>query len=235
MVLRGIIQNIGIRHQIGQQIGGSELATQRTLYISEETPHGDHLVDIYSYLLDHNIIFLTGEIDEEMAETVIAQLLYLESLGTEDDIRILINSPGGLVTAGFAIYDTMQCISCSISTVCMGQAASMAAVLLAAGTYGKRLAFPDARMMIHQPLGGAEGQASDVEIQAKEIGRVKRHLNEILVQLTGQPMEVIERDTDRDFFLNAEEAVDYGLIDRIMNPGEGIVNWKKIKEYTNSR
>ena len=206
--------------------GGNEL-TQRTLYISEETPHGDHQVDIYSHLLDHNLIFLTGEIDEEMAETVIAQLLYLESLDTEDDIRIFINSPGGLVTAGFAIYDAMQCISCSISTLCMGQAASMAAVLMAAGTPGKRLAFPDARMMIHQPLGGAEGQASDVEIRAKEIGRVKRHLNQILVQHTGQPMEVIERDTDRDFYLDAEESVEYGLIDRIINPGEGLVKWKK--------
>jgi ATP-dependent Clp protease protease subunit len=184
------------------------------------------LVDIYSRLLDHNLIFLTGEIDDELAENVIAQLLYLESLDNKDDIRVLINSPGGLVTSGFAIYDAMQCISCNISTICIGQAASMAAVLLAAGTVGKRLAFPDARMMIHQPLGGAEGQASDVEIRAKEMGRVKRHLNQILVNHTGQSMEVIERDTDRDFFLSAEESVQYGLIDRIMKPGEGLITWK---------
>lgn len=198
----------------------------KTIYVSEQTPHGEHLVDIHSHLLDHNLIFLTGEIDDEMAENVIAQLLYLESLDTKDDIRILINSPGGLVTAGFAIYDAMQCISCNISTICIGQAASMAAVLLAAGNVGKRLASPDARMMIHQPLGGAEGQASDVEIRAKEIGRVKRHLNQILVNHTGQSMEVIEKDTDRDFFLNAEESVEYGLIDRIMKQGEGLITWK---------
>jgi ATP-dependent Clp protease protease subunit len=198
----------------------------KTIYVSEQTPHGEHLVDIYSRLLDHNLIFLTGEIDDEVAENVISQLLYLESMDTKDDIHILINSPGGLVTAGFAIYDAMQCISCNISTICIGQAASMAAVLLAAGNVGKRLASPEARMMIHQPLGGAEGQASDVEIRAKEIVRVKRHLNQILVNHTGQSMEVIERDTDRDFFLNAEESVQYGLIDRIMKPGEGLITWK---------
>jgi ATP-dependent Clp protease protease subunit len=198
----------------------------KTIYVSEQTPHGEHLVDIYSRLLDHNLIFLTGEIDDEVAENVISQLLYLESMDTKNDIRILINSPGGLVTAGFAIYDAMQCISCNISTICIGQAASMAAVLLAAGNVGKRLASPEARMMIHQPLGGAEGQASDVQIRAKEIGRVKRHLNQILVNHTGQSMEVIERDTDRDFFLNADESVEYGLIDRIMRPGEGLINWK---------
>jgi ATP-dependent Clp protease protease subunit len=198
----------------------------KTIYVSEQTPHGEHLVDIYSRLLDHNLIFLTGEIDDEVAENVISQLLYLESMDTKEDIRILINSPGGLVTAGFAIYDAMQCISCNISTICIGQAASMAAVLLAAGNVGKRLASPEARMMIHQPLGGAEGQASDVQIRAKEIGRVKRHLNQILVNHTGQSMEVIERDTDRDFFLNADESVEYGLIDRIMRPGEGLINWK---------
>lgn len=198
----------------------------KMIYVSEQTPHGEHLVDIYSRLLDHKLIFLTGEIDEEMAENIIAQLLYLESMDNEDDIRILINSPGGLVTAGLAIYDAIQCSACNISTICIGQAASMAAVLLASGTVGKRLAFPDARMMIHQPLGGAEGQASDVEIRAKEIGRVKRHLNQIMVNHTGQSMEVIEKDTDRDFFLNAEESVKYGLVDRIMKPGEGLITWK---------
>ncbi|MCL7413113.1 MAG: ATP-dependent Clp protease proteolytic subunit [ANME-2 cluster archaeon] len=198
----------------------------KMIYVSEQTPHGEHLVDIYSRLLDHNLMFLTGEIDDEMAENIVAQLFYLESLDNEDDIRILINSQGGLVTAGLAIYDAIQCIKCNISTICIGQAASMAAVILASGTHGKRLAFPDARVMIHQPLGGAEGQASDVEIRAKEIGRVKRHLSQIMVNHTGQPIEVIERDTDRDFFLNAEESVEYGLIDRIMKPGEGLITRK---------
>lgn len=198
----------------------------KTLYVTEKTPHGEHLVDIFSRLLDDHIIFLTGEINEETAETIIGQILYLESQEFEGDIQIYINSPGGLVTAGLAIYDTMQCISCTISTICMGQATSMGAILLAAGAKGRRMAFPNARVMIHQPLGGAEGQASDIEIQAKEIGRVKKHLNEILVYHTGQPMEIIERDTDRDFFLTAEEAVEYGLIDGIMKAGEGVVRRK---------
>lgn len=202
------------------------MSNTRQLYVSEQTSHGEHMVDIFSRLLDDHIIFLTGDIDEEMAETIISQLLYLESLDFEGDIQIYINSPGGLVTAGLAIYDTMQCIACNIATICMGQAASMAAVILAAGTKGKRMAYPNARAMIHQPLGGAEGQASDVEIQAKEMGRVKRHLNEILVAHTGQPMAIIERDTDRDFFLTAEEAVEYGLIDGIMKVGEGVVKLK---------
>lgn len=203
------------------------MATEKTLYVSEQTPHGPHLVDIYSRLLDDQIIFLNGEINDDMAENIIAQLLYLESKDFEGDIRLYINSPGGLVTAGLAIYDTMQCIRCSVATICLGQAASMAAILLAAGTRGKRVAFPNARVMIHQPLGGAQGQASDIEIQAKEMGRVKKHLNDILVYHTGQPMEVIERDTDRDFFLTAEESVEYGLIDRIARAGEGVVKLNK--------
>lgn len=199
------------------------MVTPKTLYISEETPHGPHLVDVFSRLLDDQIIFLTGEINDEAAESIIAQLLYLEAKEFEGDIRIYINSPGGVITAGLAIYDTMQCISCSVATVCVGQASSMAAVLLAAGAGGKRMAFPNARVMIHQPLGGAEGQASDIEIQAKEINRAKKCLDEILVHHTGQPMEVIEKDTDRDFFLTAEEAIEYGLIDRIIRAGEGVV------------
>jgi ATP-dependent Clp protease protease subunit len=190
----------------------------KTLYV----PHGKESVDIYSRLLDDQIIFLTGEINDELAENIIAQLLYLESKDFEGDIQIYINSPGGLITSGLALYDTMQCISCSIATVCVGQAASMAAVLLAAGTKGERMAFPDARMMIHQPLGGAQGQASDIAIQAKEMSRVKKRMNEILVYHTSQPMEVIEKDTDRDFFLTAEEAVNYGLIDKIVRAGEGV-------------
>lgn len=200
------------------------MAIPKTLYVSEQTPQGPHLVDVYSRLLDDQIILLTGEINDDTAESIIAQLLYLESKDFEGDIRIYINSPGGMITAGLAIYDTMQCIKCSIATICVGQAASMAAVLLAAGAKGKRMAFPNARMMIHQPLGGAQGQASDIEIQAKEMSRVKKHLDEILVYHTGQPMEIIERDTDRDFFLTAEEAVEYGLIDRIVRAGEGVVS-----------
>lgn len=199
----------------------------KLLYVSEETPHGPHTLDIYSRLLDDQIVFLTGEINEDTAESVIAQLLYLEAKDFEGDIHLYIDSPGGLVTAGLAIYDTMQCTRCSIETICIGQAASMAAVLLAAGAKGKRMAFPNARVMIHQPLGGAQGQASDIEIQAKEMARVKKHLNEILVHHTGQPIEVIEKDTDRDFFLSAEEAVEYGLIDRIMRAGEGVVKADK--------
>lgn len=194
----------------------------KLLYVTEETPHGPHTVDIYSRLLDDQIIFLTGEINDEMAENIIAQFLYLESKDFDGDIRFYINSPGGVISAGLAIYDAMQCIKCSVATICPGQAASMAAVLLAAGTRGKRMAFPNARVMIHQPLGGAQGQASDIEIQAKEINRVKKCLDEILVSHTGQPMEVIERDTDRDFFLTAGEAVEYGLIDRVIRAGEGV-------------
>ena len=199
------------------------MAIHKSLYVSR----GPHLMDIYSRLLDDQIIFLTGEINDESAENIIAQLLYLESKDFEGDIQIYINSPGGLITSGLAIYDTMQCIACSIATVCVGQATSMAAVLLAAGTKGKRTAFPDARMMIHQPLGGAQGQASDIAIQAKEMSRIKMRMNEILVYHTGQPMEVIEKDTDRDFFLTAEEAVKYGLIDRMVRAGDGVV--KRIK------
>ncbi|VVB86452.1 ATP-dependent Clp protease proteolytic subunit [uncultured archaeon] len=200
------------------------MAVPKTLYVSEQTPHGPQTLDIFSRLLDDQIIILTGEINDDTAENIIAQLLYLEAKEFEGDIHFYINSPGGVISAGLAIYDTMQCIKCSISTICMGQAASMAAVLLASGAKGKRLAFPNARMMIHQPLGGAQGQASDIDIQAKEINRLKKHLDEILVYHTGHPMEVIERDTDRDFFLSAEEAVEYGLIDRIVRAGEGIVN-----------
>ena len=199
------------------------MSIPKTLYISEQTPQGLHVVDVYSRLLEDHIIFLTGEINDDTAESIITQLLYLELKEFEGDIHFYINSPGGIVSAGLAIYDAMQCTKCSIETICLGQAASMAAVLLAAGAKGKRKALPNSRMMIHQPLGGAEGQASDIEIQAKEMGRIKQHLNEILVYHTGQPMEIIERDTDRDFFLTANEAVDYGLIDGIVRAGEGIV------------
>lgn len=199
------------------------MANPNVLYISEQTPEGQRQMDIFSRLLDKQIIFLNGEIDDDAAEIIIAQLLYLEAKEFEGDIQFYINSPGGVITAGLAIYDTMQCIKCNIETICIGQAASMAAVLLAGGAKGKRLAFPNARMMIHQPLGGAQGQASDITIQAKEMNRLKKHLDEILVYHTGQPMEIIEKDTDRDFFLTAEEAVEYGLVDRIVRAGEGVV------------
>lgn len=199
------------------------MAIPKLIYVSEQTPHGPHTLDIYSHLLDNQMIFLTGEINDDSADSIIAQLLYLESKDFKGDIKIYINSPGGVITAGLAIYDTMQCIKCSVQTICMGQAASMAAILMAAGTKGKRVAFPNARVMIHQPLGGASGQASDIDIQAKEINRMKKCLDEILVKHTGQPMEVIKKDTDRDFFLTAEEAVQYGLIDRIVRAGEGVI------------
>lgn len=199
------------------------MAATKTLYV----PHGTQSVDIYSRLLDDQIIFLTGDINDDMAESIVAQLLYLESKDFEGDIQIYINSSGGLITSGLAIYDAMQCISCSVATICVGQAASMAAVLLSAGTKGKRMAFPDARMMIHQPLGGAQGQASDIEIQAQEMRRIKKRMKEILVYHTGRPMEIIQKDTDRDFFLTAEEAVKYGLIDGIVRAGEGIVKREK--------
>jgi ATP-dependent Clp protease, protease subunit len=185
-------------------------------YVLEQTPQGQRQVDIYSRLLSDRVIFLTGEVNDDVADVVIAQLFYLESLDGAKDIFFYINSPGGAVTAGLAIYDTMQYISCDVATICLGQAASMGAVLLAAGAAGKRMALPNARVMIHQPLGGAQGQASDVEIQAKEMVRIKQRLNEILVSHTGQPMEVIKRDTDRDFFLTAEDAAEYGLIDRVI-------------------
>jgi len=184
-------------------------------YVLEQTPQGQRQVDIYSRLLSDRAVFLSGEINDDVADLVVAQLFYLESVDSRKDIFFYINSPGGIVTAGLAIYDTMQYISCDVATICIGQAASMGAVLLAAGAPGKRLVLPNARIMIHQPLGGAQGQASDMEIQAKEMLRLKRRLNEILVLHTGQPMEVVEADTDRDFYLTAEEAVRYGLVDKV--------------------
>ena len=185
-------------------------------YVIEQTPQGQRQVDLYSRLLSDRLVFLTGEVNDDVADIIIAQLFYLESEDPKKDIYFYNNSPGGVVTAGLAIYDTMQYISCDVATICIGQAASMGAVLLAAGAKGKRMAMPNARMMIHQPLGGAQGQATDLEIQVKEISRIKRRLNEILSHHTGQPLDIIEKDTDRDFFMTAEEAVNYGLIDRII-------------------
>lgn len=184
--------------------------------VLEQTPQGARQVDIYSRLLSERIIILTGEISDESADVLIAQIFYLETQDKNRDIYLYINSPGGVVTAGMAIYDVMQFVSCDISTICLGQAASMAAVLLAAGTHGKRMALPHSRILIHQPLGGAHGQATDIQIQAKEIVRSREVLNNILCHHTKQPLEVIQRDTERDFFLSAEEAKKYGLIDAVV-------------------
>jgi len=185
--------------------------------VIEQTPRGERSFDIYSRLLKERVIFLTGPIDDHISNLVVAQLLFLESENPEKDISIYINSPGGSISAGLAIYDTMQFISSSVSTMCIGQAASMGALLLAGGDKGKRFALPNSRVMIHQPLGGFQGQASDVEIHAKEILYMKKIVNEILAKHTGQTVKKIEKDTDRDNFLNAEEAVKYGLVDKIID------------------
>jgi len=184
--------------------------------VIEQSSRGERAFDIYSRLLKDRIIFLGGGIDDGMADLVVAQLLFLESEDPEKDISIYINSPGGVVTAGMAIYDTMQYIKPDVSTICIGQAASMGALLLAAGANGKRYALPNSRIMIHQPLGGAQGQASDIEIQAQEILRMKDMLNDILANHTGQPLKRIKRDTDRDFFMSSKEAKEYGLIDEVV-------------------
>ena len=181
--------------------------------VVEQTGRGERAYDIYSRLLQDRIIFLGSAITDEVSSLVIAQLLFLQAQDAAKDIAFYINSPGGSVTAGLAIYDTMQFISCDVATYCVGQAASMGAILLAAGCKGKRFALPNARIMIHQPLGGAEGQATDISIQAKEILRLKDRLNEILANHTGRGVETIARDTDRDFFMSADEACAYGLID----------------------
>lgn len=191
-------------------------------YVIEETSQGQRQVDLYSRLLSDRLIFLTGEVNDDVADIIIAQLFYLESEDPEKDIYFYINSPGGVVTAGLAIYDIMQHVSCDVATICLGQAASMGAVLIAAGAKEKRMALPNARVMIHQPLGGAQGQATDMEIQVREVSRIKKRLNEVLSFHTGKPLEVIEKDTDRDFFLSADEAVDYGLIDKVITKRSGI-------------
>ena len=183
--------------------------------VVEQTDRGERSYDIYSKLLEERIIFITGEINDAVANTVVAQLLYLEAKDSSKDINVYINSPGGSVTAGLAIYDTMNFIKCDVSTICIGLAASMGAFLLSSGTKGKRYALPSSEIMIHQPLGGAQGQASDIKIQAEQILRTKKRLNEILAANTGKPYEEIERDTDRDNYLTAEEALAYGLIDKI--------------------
>lgn len=185
-------------------------------YVVEQTGAGERSYDIYSRLLKDRIIFIDQEIDDHLASVVVAQLLFLEAEDSEKDINIYINSPGGSVTAGMAIYDTMQYVKPDITTICVGMAASMGAVLLTAGTKGKRFALPNAELMIHQPLGGAKGQASDIMIQADWMQRTKDKLNRILADATGQPIEKIVLDTDRDHFMSAEEALAYGLIDKVV-------------------
>ena len=183
--------------------------------VVEQTDRGERSYDIYSKLLEERIIFITGEINDALANTVVAQLLYLEAKDATKDIDVYINSPGGSVTAGLAIYDTMNFIKCGVSTICIGMAASMAAFLLSSGEKGKRYALPSSEIMIHQPLGGAQGQASDIAIQAEHILKIKKNLNEFLAKNTGKPYEEVEKDTDRDNYLSAEEALEYGLIDKI--------------------
>ena len=185
-------------------------------YVIESTSRGERSYDIYSRLLKERIIFLSEEVNDVTASLVGAQLLFLESEDPNKDIHFYINSPGGSVTAGMAIYDTMNYIKCDVSTMCIGMAASMGAFLLAGGTKGKRLALPNAEVMIHQPSGGAQGQATEIQIVAEKILQTKKKLNEILAANTGQPLEVIERDTERDHYMTAEEAMKYGLIDRVI-------------------
>jgi ATP-dependent Clp protease, protease subunit len=195
----------------------NERALNLVPMVVEQTARGERAYDIYSRLLKDRLIFVVGAIDDYMANIVVAQMLFLESENPEKEINLYINSPGGVVTAGLAIYDTMQFIKPDVSTICTGQAASMGAVLLASGAKGKRYCLPHARVMIHQPLGGVQGQASDMEIHVRETLGVRDRLNKILAKHTGQPVEKIKTDTDRDNFMSAVEAVDYGLIDKVLD------------------
>jgi len=184
--------------------------------VIEKTPHGERAYDIYSRLLKDRIIMLGGEIDDYLANIIVSQLLFLESEDPDKDIYLYINSPGGIITSGLAIYDTMQYIKPQVCTICIGSCASMAAILLAAGAKGKRYALPHSRIMIHQPLGGVQGQASEIEIHAKEILRLKKELNIILSKHTNKQLRTIEKDTERDYFMSAQEALDYGIIDKVL-------------------
>jgi len=186
-------------------------------YVVEQTSRGERSYDIYSRLLNDRIVFLSEEVNDVTASLVVAQLLYLEAQDPDKDIQFYINSPGGSITSGMAIYDTMQYIKADVSTICIGMAASMGAFLLSAGTKGKRLALPNAEIMIHQPSGGSRGQATDIQIQAERILKMKRNLNQIMSENTGQPVEKVTQDSERDFFMSAAEAVDYGLIDKVIS------------------
>ena len=199
-------------------IDGPAMVTNSGLVpiVIEQTARGERSFDIFSRLLKERVIFLVGPVEDHMANLIVAQLLFLESENPDKDIHLYINSPGGSVTAGMSIYDTMQFIKPDVSTMCVGQAASMGAFLLAAGAAGKRYALPNARVMIHQPLGGFQGQASDIEIHAKEILKIKGQLNSLLAHHTGQPLERLEKDTDRDNFMGAEEAQEYGIVDAVL-------------------
>ena len=190
--------------------------------VVEQTPRGERAFDIYSRLLKERVIFITGPIEDYMANLIVAQLLFLEAENPDKDINVYINSPGGSITSGMSIYDTMTYIKPDISTLCIGQAASMGAILLAGGTSGRRFALPNSRIMIHQPLGGFQGQASDFEIHAKEILSMKKKLNEILAFHTGKEVDQLEKDTERDNFMNGEEAKDYGLIDKVISEREQV-------------
>lgn len=196
-------------------------------YVIEQNSRGERSYDIYSRLLKDRIIFLGEEVNETTASFVVAQLLFLESEDPNKDIHLYINSPGGMVSAGFAIYDTMKYVKCDVSTICIGMAASMGAFLLAGGTKGKRFALPNSEIMIHQPSGGAKGQATEIEIVAENILKTKKKLNQILSENTGKPIEVIEKDTDRDNYMSAEEALEYGLIDKIVTSREDGKDEKK--------
>ncbi len=189
--------------------------------VVEQTSRGERSYDIYSRLLKERVIFVVGQVEDHMANLIVAQLLFLESENPDKDIHLYINSPGGSVTAGLSIYDTMQFIKPDVSTMCLGQAASMGAFLLCGGAKGKRYCLPNARTMIHQPSGGAQGQATDIEIQAKEILIIREKLNQLMAEHTGQPLEVIERDTERDRFMNAEESTAYGLVDEVVTSRGG--------------
>jgi ATP-dependent Clp protease protease subunit len=197
--------------------------------VVEQSPRGERAYDIYSRLLKDRIIFIGTPIEDEIANIIIAQLLFLAAEDPAKDINMYINSPGGVVTAGLAIYDTIQYLKAPVSTICIGQAASMGALLMTAGAKGRRYALPNARIMIHQPLGGAQGQATDVEIQAREIMRMKALVNNILAKHTGQPLSKIEKDTDRDFYMSAEEAVKYGLVDEVITTMKDKSSEKKSK------
>ena len=185
-------------------------------YVVEQTSRGERSYDIFSRLLNDRIIMLSDEVNDTTASLVVAQLLYLEGQDPDKDIHLYINSPGGSISAGMAIYDTMQYIKCDVSTICVGLAASMGSFLLAAGAKGKRLALPNSEIMIHQPLGGAKGQASDIKIQADHILYIRNRMNRMLADMTGQPLEIIERDTDRDNWMTADDAVRYGIVDRVV-------------------
>ena len=195
----------------------NERALNLVPMVVEQTARGERAYDIYSRLLKERLVFAVGPVDDHMANVIVAQLLFLESENPDKDISLYINSPGGVVTAGMAIYDTMQYIKPDVSTICLGQAASMGAVLLAGGAKGKRYALPHSRVMIHQPLGGAEGQATEMEIRVREILKIREKLNAVLSRHTGQPIETIKADTDRDNFMSADEAVSYGLIDSVLH------------------